>query len=163
MSPGFYASVSSVALSSLILGFVGFGGFSPLPPSRPPSPPSKVDTTRVARHSLSAQALIVQRLIVVLRLNFRVSYSPVNCPDSYVVAALRNCFGLDVLIQGGFVLLTCPQPKLSSKGTRLQINGNRPSDSAYSSATLPSCSLHSHPLPLYYFWGHTPSRSYQAG
>ena len=153
---------------------------------RSPSPPSSSDSSdlvdsvhchppglrpllpRLTRQellcrSLSAQALIVQRLIVVLGLDFRVSYSPVNCPDSYVVAALRNCFGLDVLIQGGFVLLTCPQPKLSSKGTRLQINGNRPSDSAYSSATLPSCSLHSHPLPLYYFWGHTPSRSYQAG
>jgi len=50
-------------------------------------------------------------------------------------------------------LLTCPQPKLSSRGTRLQINGNRPS--AYSTATSPSCLLHSHPLHYHIISGGT--------
>ena len=61
--------------------------------------------------SLSAQALIVQRLIVVLSLDFRVSYSPVDRPDSHIVAALHNCIGLDVLIQGGFRLVDVPSAK----------------------------------------------------
>jgi hypothetical protein len=77
------------------------------PPGLRPLLP-RLTRQELLRHSLSAQALIVQRLIVVLGLDFRVSYSPVDRPDSYVVTALCNCFGLDVLIQGGFRLVDVP-------------------------------------------------------
>ena len=90
-SLGVYASASSVAFS---FDFVGFG---PPPPSRPPSPPSNVDAPQVALLLLH-QALIVQRLIVVLGPNFRVSSSPVARPNSRVVAALRDCIGLRDII-----------------------------------------------------------------
>ncbi len=116
-------------------------------------------------HRLRAQALTIQRLIVVLGSDFRVSYSPVDSPDSRVVAALCDCLGLTVFIQGGFVWSTCPQPMLSSlgilPGSCLKVDAIRPSDSDYSSSPSSGCSPHHHPLPHLYSGGRTPSRSFQ--
>ena len=97
------SSLGACASASLVAFSLSFVGFGPPPPSRPPSPPSKVDVPQVASLLLH-QALIVQRLIVVLGPNFRVSSSPAACPNSRVVAALCDCIGLRDIIKGGFHL-----------------------------------------------------------
>ena len=91
------SSLGACASASLVAFSLSFVGFGPPPPSRPPSPPSKVDAPQVASLLLH-QALIVQRLIVVLGPNFRVSSSLVARPNSRVVAALRDCIGLRDII-----------------------------------------------------------------
>ena len=104
-------------------------------------------------HRLRAQALTIQRLIVMLGSDFRVSSSPVDSPDSRVLAALRDCLGLTVFIQGGFVWSMCPQPMLSSlgilPGSCLKVDAICPSDSDYSSSPSSGCSPHHHPFHIY--------------
>ncbi len=76
-----------------------------LPPGRHFLPPPLLHS-EVLRH-LREQTLLVQQLIAVFGLDFRVAYTPVDHPAVTIVVALRD-IDFQVLILGNFCLVNVP-------------------------------------------------------
>ena len=56
---------------------------------------------------------MIQCLIAILGPNFWVSYATEALPESTIVASLRDCVDLRVLICGGFRLVDTPPPHIT--------------------------------------------------
>ena len=71
------------------------------------------DGSSKCKEAGGAQDIIVHRLIALFGPDFRVSYATEALPEFTIVASLRDCFALGVLICGGFRLVDAPPPHIT--------------------------------------------------